>query len=202
MSLLIMAPLFRVVPGGEMRFSILLCLVLTAAIYFNSTQRWILILATLTGGAAIICVAIARATGAMTAQIAGDALGLGLLSFTTLFMLNTLMQTRRVSRDTVIGGICVYMLIGLCFALAYILVIDLGAGALVEAGQPIARTLEGGSDHALTVLYFSFVTLTTLGYGDIAPIGEMPRMLASTEAIIGQLYIAIFIARLISLRRD
>jgi voltage-gated potassium channel len=200
--LLVMLPVFRVIPGGGMRFSILLCLVLSAAIYFNSSDRRLLIVAILAGGGAMVGAAFAQATGSTTAQITADSLGLTLLGFTTLSILNTLMQTRRVSRDTIVGGICVYLLIGLCFTLAYILVTDLGLGVLLDRSEPILRSSADGSGYAANILYFSFVTLTTLGYGDITPTGEMARMLASIEAIIGQLYIAIFIARLIALRKD
>ena len=108
--MLVTMPAFRFVPGGEMRFSILLCLVLSAAVYFNSTDRRVLIASMLIGGGAIIGAGAAQATGSITAQITADSLGLMLLSSTTLLILNTLMQTRRVSRDTIMGGICVYML--------------------------------------------------------------------------------------------
>lgn len=200
--LLVTLPLVRVVPGGEVRFSVLLSLVLFAAIYVNSTQRWMLIVAIIVGGGSIITRATAAATGAVPVQIVADAMSLALLGFTTLLMLNTLMQTEHVSRDTIVGGICVYLLFGLCFTLAYLLATDLGGGALIEAGQPLLRNPSDGSARATSALYFSFVTLTTLGYGDITPTGETVRMLATTEAIVGQLYVAIFIARLVTMKRD
>jgi voltage-gated potassium channel len=200
--LLIVMPLFRVGPGSGIRFSILLCLVLSAAVYFNSTDRRVLIGAFLAGGGAIIGTVLSVSIGSTAAQITAQFLGLGLLSFTTLFMLNTLMQTRDVSQDTIIGGICVYLLIGLCFTLAFTLAIDLGGGVLIDGGEPLVRSGANESARAATAIYFSFVTLTTLGYGDITPKGEIIRMLATTEAIIGQLYVAIFIARLIAMRRN
>jgi hypothetical protein len=49
------------------------------------------------------------------------------------------------------------------------------------------------------MLYFSFVTLTTLGYGDIVPVSGAAKMLASGEALFGQIYLAVFIARLVAL---
>ena len=50
------------------------------------------------------------------------------------------------------------------------------------------------------LLYFSLVTMTTLGYGDITPVGSMPRVLAASEAVIGQLFVAILIARRVGLQ--
>jgi voltage-gated potassium channel len=200
--LLVMMPILRFVPGGGMRFSGLLCLVLSTAVYFSSYNRRLLIASMLIGGGAIVGAGIAQATGSAAVQLISDSLGLALLTLTTLLILNTLIQTRDVSRDTIIGGICVYLLIGLSFTLSYILISDLGTGSLLDAGQPVLRSQADGSHFAATLLYFSFVTLTTLGYGDITPAGEVARMLASTEAVIGQLYVAIFIARLIARHQD
>ena len=109
--LLVALPIFKSAPGGGIRFWILLCLVLLAAIYVSSTERWMFISATLVGGGAIGSAAIAEWTGATHAQVIADLLGLLLLSFTTLLIVNTLIHTERVSRDTVIGGICVYLLV-------------------------------------------------------------------------------------------
>ena len=54
-------------------------------------------------------------------------------------------------------------------------------------------------DTSATLLYFSYTTLTTLGYGDIVPVNEFARVFTSVEAIGGQLFLAVFIARLIGL---
>lgn len=61
------------------------------------------------------------------------------------------------------------------------------------------RSNENLDAHATTLLYFSFVTLTTLGYGDVVPLADMARMFSVTESLIGQLYLAIFLARLVAL---
>ena len=135
----------------------------------------------------------------MTARMTADVLGLGLMAFTTLLMLNTLMHARNVSRDTVVGGICVYLLIGLSFAMGFILMVDLQPGSLHEGGVAIDRSYADSSAHSAKILYFSFVTMTTLGFGDITPVSELAQMMAVANAVIGQLYIAIFIARLVAL---
>ena len=56
-----------------------------------------------------------------------------------------------------------------------------------------------GAERSITALYYSFVTLTTLGYGDITPVSASARMLSVVEAIIGQLYIAVLVARMVGL---
>ena len=198
-SLLVALPFFRTVPGGGLRFSILLSLVLIAAVYVNSRNRWTFVAAVALGSAAIALNAVGEATGSVTAYIASTSLALGLLISTTLLMLSTLVRAERVSTDTIIGGICVYLMIGVGFAMAYILALILDPSALVAGDLPLGGDANDTSSRAANVLYFSFVTLTTLGFGDIRPSGELTRMLVTAEAIIGQLYVAIFIARLVAL---
>jgi len=94
------------------------------------------------------------------------------------------------------GAIAAYLLIGMSFAFAYAVIASLVPGSFhlpAWASQPVA-------DRAETFLYFSLVTLTTAGYGDITAIDPFARSLATLEALIGQLYPAILIARLVSLQ--
>nr|WP_249732101.1 potassium channel family protein [Roseococcus sp. SDR] len=98
------------------------------------------------------------------------------------------------------GAIAAYLLIGLIFACLFDLVQGLDPGAFQYNGPaPEARQVVGH-------LFFSFVTLTTTGYGDVVPVHPVARALAILEALIGQLYLAILLARLVSLeiahRRD
>jgi hypothetical protein len=66
-------------------------------------------------------------------------------------------------------------------------------GSLAIGGEPMtAETAAGGA-----IMYFSFVTLTTLGYGDIAPVGQFARLLAMLEAVLGQLFMVLLVARLV-----
>ena len=94
--------------------------------------------------------------------------------------------------DRIFGAIVLYLLLGLSWAVAYSVVArtvhDAFAGPIVADGD----FFEWG--------YFSFVTLTTVGYGDITPVARVARSLATLEALVGQLYPAIIIARLVSLQ--
>lgn len=192
-------PMLEFAPGGGLRFPILLCIVLLAATYVNRTQRWILWAAVILGVGTISGLAIAHTSGSTGARIVAELLGLGLLGFTTLVLLNSLVQARDVQVDTLIGGICVYLLIGLCFALVFRLVVDLTPGSFISGGEVLEVTPDDASTLAARLLYFSFITLTTVGYGDVTPRGEFAQMLSASEAIIGQLYLAIFIARMMGL---
>lgn len=93
--------------------------------------------------------------------------------------------------DRVFGAIVLYLLIGLIAAFVY---------ASIHGINPDAFSkLPSANDDISDWLYFSFVTLTTLGYGDITPIARSARAIAMLEALVGQLYPAIIIARFVSL---
>lgn len=97
-----------------------------------------------------------------------------------------------ISPNRIVGAVCVYLLLGVMWSIAY---------TLLEYSQP-------GSFSGLTELvspgwnadwiYFSFVTITTLGYGDITPLTQTARSLTVAEAIVGQFYIAVMVAGLVS----
>jgi hypothetical protein len=111
------------------------------------------------------------------------------------------MSHDEVTLDTILGGINAYLLIAFAFVFVYATLMIQDGGALVIGGRPLAQVLTDDADkHGFaTLLYFSFTTLTTLGYGDIAPASGVARLVTSTEAVIGQLYVAILIGRLVGL---
>jgi hypothetical protein len=99
-----------------------------------------------------------------------------------------------VTKDRISGAIVFYILAGLVWADAYQLIM-----LYVPRAFAGISTLEGAVDRS-TWVYFSFATLTTVGYGDIVPVAPIARSLSNLEALIGQLYPAIVLARLVSLQ--
>lgn len=99
-----------------------------------------------------------------------------------------------VDLNRIIGAISIYLVFGLIWAFVYSLmqVNDMESFALTIPNTQLDMVSE--------FTYFSFVTLTTLGYGDIAPVTRPARMLSTLEAVTGQLYVAIVIARLVGLQ--
>lgn len=197
--LLIALPLMNLAGGWTPRFPILLTLVLISAIFVNSHQPWVFRFTSVVGLLAICGIVATYYIDNAFIRIGTDLLGIFLLSFTTLIMLNSLVRTDHVSEDTVVGGICVYLLIGLCFAMLFLIMTDLQPGCFATGDESITRSASDPSATANRLLYFSFVTLTTLGYGDIRPVGEIAQMLSVIEAMTGQLYLTIFVARLVAL---
>lgn len=101
----------------------------------------------------------------------------------------------RVDFNVVVGSIAIYLLMGLVWTVLYLFALEINPDALA------GLTYEGWSNSFNRVLYFSYVTLATLGYGDISPQEPLTQVLASLQAITGTFYMAIVVASLISAHR-
>ncbi len=120
---------------------------------------------------------------------------------TVVGLVRQLFRVRRVTFDTISAAICAYLLMAIAWGFMY---------AIVELEHPgsfsadLLASQPGAATSSMIValhnfIYYSFVCLTTTGYGDIAPKSEIARMLSILESVVGQMYLAILIARLVSL---
>ena len=110
---------------------------------------------------------------------------------TTLVMvLASLFREPSPGYEKICGGVCGYLLLGLLWTALYYFPLMFESNAFGNTITDVYRDYP-------KVLYFSFTTLTTVGYGDLVPESPMARMLASLEGLAGQLYLAILIARLV-----
>jgi len=100
----------------------------------------------------------------------------------------------RITFHRLQGAIVIYLSLATIFAAAYGLVWELNPGAFAN---PVAQA--GGPEEVATMLYFSFTTLTTTGYGDIVPLDPFARSLANLESVIGPFFLAITVARLVTM---
>jgi hypothetical protein len=115
----------------------------------------------------------------------------GLLVTATLpVTISRVVQHRRVTHETVLGALCAYVLLGLLFAFLYLAVEGLGDGSFFA--QP-------GPHQQSEYLYFSFVSLTTLGFGDLSPSVGLPQALTVLEALAGSIFLVTLVARLVTL---
>ena len=110
------------------------------------------------------------------------------LSFVIYVLLVKIFSEKKVTRDTIKGGISVYFLFGYFCAYVYSLLVLLNPEAISFSMPKVEFS---------NIIYFSFTTLTTLGYGDITPSTWMTRNLTILESSIGQIFIAVLIARLV-----
>jgi hypothetical protein len=97
-----------------------------------------------------------------------------------------------INANRLYGAVCVYLMLGVLWALIFSVVSELDPGAFVGALQP--ANVENWN---VEWLYYSFITLTTLGYGDILPVSTTARVFAYSEAVIGVFYMAVLVAALV-----
>lgn len=121
--------------------------------------------------------------------------GLVFIVFLIANLLHFILRAQRVNKEVLCAGLSVYLLLGTAWMFAYMLVSDYSPGAFAfTAGPETGHTLSG-----FNAYYFSFITLTTVGFGDVVPVSHTARMLAATEAATGTLFMAVLIARLVAL---
>ena len=118
----------------------------------------------------------------------------GFFVFTIGVILQSLHHEKEVTADSVYGAFCGYLLAGLAFGNVFNVLELLEPGSF--QGDAFVREVSDERRHFL-LTYFSFITLTTVGYGDITPGSDSVRGLAAVEAIVGQFYIAVLVAELI-----
>ena len=116
-----------------------------------------------------------------------------LILFSMYCVLGYVLQARVIGTDQIYAGICVYLMLGFAFGAVFYLL------SILQPGSFSVNVSLMGSGGNPDLMYFSFVTLATLGYGDISPISKVARSLSSLEALSGSLYMAVFMARLVSL---
>ncbi|MFG0336181.1 MAG: potassium channel family protein [Maioricimonas sp. JB049] len=198
-------------PFGSLLLGIAFVLVYLSAVYTVSNERRHLKLATALSLITIVAMATAFMTEAFLAWEIASITSTILLGYVISLTLRFLFSVDRVTTDTIAAAICVYLLMGVLWAFLYSLTSQInplafsGAGEMTQlanaagaGGAPAATVRFAGLDTG-TGLYFSFVTLTTLGYGDITPQSTPARMLTAAEAIAGQIYLAVLVARLVGL---
>jgi hypothetical protein len=113
-----------------------------------------------------------------------------LVTATLPVTISRVLHHRRVSAETVLGALCAYVLIGLLFAFVYLAVDDFRDAPFFA--QP-------GPHNQGEFLYFSYVALTTLGFGDLSPSVGLPQALTVLEALIGSVFLVTLVARLVTL---
>src|SRR5262245_6856095 len=204
-SLLLVALLFLAlahpfVPAenfGHAVFQVTISAVLIAAVWAVSRHRGMLVAGLSLAVPTFITAWIQHFVGRHWLIAVYLVLGALFLGFTAVVVLRQTLMDPAVTTDTIAGAICFYLLLCVIWALIYALLELAHPGSFLDGARPV-----GSAGHRSLVpelLYLSLVTLSTLGYGDILPVTPQARMLAALEGIIGPLYLAVLIARLVGL---
>ena len=169
---------------------IFLLLIFLSAVYAIRQKKSVFILALFLVLVMEILQLYSYLKGIPSLDMLSKILGGLLLAYTAAIILFHLFREHRITGDMIMGAICAYFLMGLVWAFAY---------STLEFFQPGSFQMPQGTVNQATFAYYSYVTLTTLGYGEITPISAPARSFAILEAMIGQLYLAVLIARLVGI---
>jgi hypothetical protein len=183
------------IPYGENLEAGLLTLVLLSGVLAVGRNRRTLIWAAVLVVPAVICRWMNRFRPELVPREFFIAAGLIFLIFLIGNFFRFILRAPRVNAEVLYAGLSVYLLLGLSWTLAYLFVAELVPGSFAFSTGPAASQSMDG----FNAYYFSFVTLTTVGYGDITPVSNGARTLAAMEAMAGTLYVAVFISRLVAL---
>jgi hypothetical protein len=187
---LLLAALSGTIAGRLVTYLVVACTLLVTLLAARAPRLWVTLALGVVGAAALVVI-----WAALTQTLAGflglsSALGVCLLLATPVVIVRDIIKTRLVSVQTLLAAMCLYLLIGIIFALLYDFVGTLTPGGFF--GSP--------SQGAITnCLFFSFTTLTTVGYGNLVPATAFGQSLAMVEAVLGQIYLIVVVARLVSL---
>jgi hypothetical protein len=113
-----------------------------------------------------------------------------LLFITPFAILRRISRHQEVTAQTLLGAVCVYLLWGFSFSFLYATIAFFSPAPFFLHAQPATSS---------TFLFFSYTTLTTVGYGNLIPASKLGQMFAMLEALLGQVYLVIIVARLVAL---
>jgi hypothetical protein len=163
------------------------------ALGWRRLKRGILVLCVLLLSATLFVRLLARGLQERWTEVGASSLSVVVLFILLALILGQVFRQGPATRDRIFGAVAAYLLLGLTWAEVYRLV-DL---LLPHSFQGLSWA--PGAHNLSSFVYFSLSTLTTAGYGDIVPLTLPARSLANMESLVGQLFPAIFIARLVSL---
>ena len=185
-------------PYGKVRPLLILSLnglTLIAGIYAVSTIRRHVVIAAVISTLQVLAAAIYLKTGLILSDVIATALFPIFYIYVFVIVLAYVIKGTEVTKDQIIGAVSIYFLIGFTWASFYRIVFSFQPEAFSVSDTFLASTGRSQPDF----VYFSFITLLTVGYGDVRPISGIARSLAMLEGIVGVLYIGVFISRLLSL---
>lgn len=187
--LFVASPFIQELPSAKVIQRFLIVVVFLSAL-FAVAGRGSLLAGSLLAAAAVI----GQWVGLFVPAVAPYALlpAIAFLIFVIARVLRYILSATEVGNETLCACLSGFLMIGLLWATGYILLGQLDPNAF-------AFTVPGQTMDGFEAFYFSFVTLSTIGYGDIAPVSRVARMLCVMEAITGMFYVAVLVARLVSI---
>lgn len=188
-------PFVEEVKGGDLIVSFLLSLVLVSAVLAVADRKRVFFIALLLAVPAIGGRWINHVRPDLVHPAVFLTAALVLIAFVVANLLRFVLRAPSVNAEVLCASISAYLMLGLMWTVAYWLVDQVTPGGAFSFNTNTGKQSMNG----FNAFYFSFITLSTVGYGDITPLSRIARWLAATEAMTGLLYVAVLIARLVSL---
>ncbi len=198
MALLVFQPILVGMGIGEPLFDVLLVCVVAVLVLALARERGWSVLAVVLGMPAAVLSIVGVFPWSTVPELSITAsYAIGALFFTSVTgkLLHSVFTSERLSTDSIFGAVCGYLLVGVAWGLVYAILVAMDSQSF-QVTDRLAAVLERPEHVRYVFMYYSFVTLATVGYGDITPVSIAARTLSWSEAIIGQLYLAILIAGL------
>ena len=187
----LVALLFDGINGGVVAVLVLTIVSLQFAMHTSGAHGRLRVVAAAACTIAVVIALIETARGEVDASaLLYLVIGLLLLAAPVTVLRRILGYHRIVRVETLAAALCVYLLLGLGFANVYVALETWSSGTFTDV------TTDG---RLSDLVYFSFISLTTVGFGDIVPTGEVARSLVVTEALLGQLVLVAFVGRIVSM---
>jgi hypothetical protein len=189
-ALLLLVDLASVASGWSEVLSILVTLLtglmLLVAVSASGAQHRVVVAARVIVASTVVAASISAFLDAQSATV--GVVWVLLIIAAPLLVLRRILEHTEVTSETLFGAVSVYLLTAVAGTYVFLLI------------QAWSRSDFFGTDEPTTsFMYFSLVTIATLGYGDIAPATEIPRAASVTLAVAGQMYLVVVVARLVSL---
>jgi len=192
LGFLILSPLFDNFFRLSLLLDIFLTIIFISVIYAVSQKRHYFLIGTLLILPLLLATWTKHLVVSPALSLIGTCSGILFFAFMVITIVSFVFKQTRVTLNVINASVVVYLLMAMMWAMLFI---------LVEKVQPGAfSTIESqGEGTNFPFFYYSFVTITTLGYGDITPTTEIARSLALLEAVIGQIYLVVLVARLVGI---
>jgi hypothetical protein len=199
--LAVLQPFLRSDPLSRVILNLLLGAILASGVLLYVRRRRVMAIGVILSLAALVSGALQVLLPSRGMAITRQACLALFLTFTAGVLLNAVLSSGKVTSEKLSGAVCVFLLIGFLWATLFSVVELVTPGSLhvsQEEQAAMDEALRHGEPNS-PMIYFSFVTLTTLGYGDVLPVSPVARTLAWIEAVLGQLYLTILVARLVGM---
>jgi hypothetical protein len=199
LAFVVMLPFLQLTRTSYVIMTIFLSLVLFFGVLASGTAKHISKTSIILGCSSLLCLwAEFFNSNLLTVWFAKVVFCLFFL-YVAIVMLGKVIFNNIITANIIYGSACIYIIFGFIWAFLYSLVEYQHPGSFRFPDSGNLSVSQSYEQSLFDCFYFSFVTLTTLGYGDITPISKVAKMLVMLEGLIGQLYITMLVARLVGL---